>query len=163
MSVLDAELSESTFKKQLTDRLNQFYDALIKKGILAGNSVKSDFASLFDQKVQSTSKVLDGSRHLTQHQLTLLVTRTNLNPSWYLTGLGEMFIEQADTKKKVQLYTRITNEIANGDLEKELGLEIVDSLSYKDQLISKLKSDNLDLSQRLIKVMALVKDHNKLP
>ena len=152
------ELTIDGFKEGLTKRLNHFHEILQKRQIITRNT---EFMKLIDQPVQAASKLLNGGRHLTNMQLVLLASKTGLNINWYFTGRGEMFEKGEIHSKKPELSARVAKAISLNEIDPDLGIDIIDELSYKNKVIDRMRSEAQDLSKKLIQVMEVVSRYNK--
>lgn len=153
-----ADITIEDFNAGLTNRLNQFHAILEKKKVFTN---PTEFTALVGLTVQAASQLLNGSRHLTGKQLFLLSTNTGLNINWYLTGRGEVFIHDDNKTDQPQLTSRIAKAVNYNEMDEELGLEIIDQLSYNTQVENNLRIENQDLAKKLIEVMARVQKFTK--
>lgn len=152
------ELTIDGFKQALSTRLKYFYEILQKRQIVTNNT---EFTELVGLTVQAASQLLDGRRHLTNMQLFMLASKTGLNINWYFTGRGEIFETGETLNKTPELSGRVAQAIVDKEIDPDLGVDIIDELSYKNKIIDRMRTETQDLSKKLIRVMDLVNDYDK--
>lgn len=151
-------MASVAFKNGVTERFVLLVDTLIRSGVAKNYTT---IASLMGQPLQVVSKIMNGERIVTLEQASALSKNAKINADWLITGVGEMFKQQAlemDTAVEGDILLEITRAVSRFELSGPLSEKIILAISDLKKENSELKNEVSSLKEKIIRMLEAINE-----
>jgi len=151
-------MASVAFKNGVTERFVLLVDTLIRSGVAKNYTT---IARLMDQPLQVVSKIMNGERIVTLEQASALSKNAKINADWLITGVGEMFKQQAlemDTAVEGDILLEITRAVSRFELSGPLSEKIILAISDLKKENGELKNEVSSLKEKIIRMLEAINE-----